>query len=149
MRFALASVMLLGLWAGPAAAQLYRWVDPETGSVKFSSYPPPWYGDEAKQRRAPKVEVIPGGRDAGVSSEAASAALESSRRLETLEVQRKQLIQQLAKPGAERSSQALQKQLEAYSALSEQMEKLDPAGAALRRAEVQVLIEKILKGEIR
>jgi hypothetical protein len=46
-------------YSGPAAADLYRWVDPESGSVKFSSYPPPWYGDPAMDRRAPKVEVIP------------------------------------------------------------------------------------------
>lgn len=61
MRFAVAVAMLA--WAaqfsGPAAADLYRWVEPESGSIKFSSYPPPWYGDPAKQRRAPKVEVIP------------------------------------------------------------------------------------------
>lgn len=61
MRFAVAVAMLA--WAaqfsGPAAADLYRWVDPETGSIKFSSYPPPWYGDPAKERRAPKIEVIP------------------------------------------------------------------------------------------
>jgi hypothetical protein len=55
-------VVLLFAWASPAAADLYRWVDPETGSVKFSSYPPPWFGDAAKQRRAPKVEVIPPGK---------------------------------------------------------------------------------------
>jgi hypothetical protein len=53
------SLLLFSLWAPSAHADLYRWVDPETGSVKFSSYPPPWYGDEAKQRRAPKVEHIP------------------------------------------------------------------------------------------
>ena len=56
MRFA--ALIAAFLWAAPAAADLYRWVDPETGSVKFSSYPPPWYGDEARERRAPKVEVI-------------------------------------------------------------------------------------------
>lgn len=142
-------LVLSASWSSVALADLYRWVDPETGSVKFSSYPPPWYGDAAQQRRAPKVEVIPGGRDARVSSEAAGAALESSRRLETLELQRKQLMQQLAKPGGERGPQALEKQLEAYSTLSEQMEKLDPAGAAVRRAEVQLLIDKILKGDSR
>jgi len=59
MRVAAAICMMLLFRAGPAAADLYRWVDPESGSVKFSSYPPPWYGDEAKQRHAPKVEVIP------------------------------------------------------------------------------------------
>jgi len=47
------------LWSVTAAADLYRWVDPETGSVKFSSYPPPWYGDEKLERRAPRVEHIP------------------------------------------------------------------------------------------
>jgi len=61
MRFAVAVAMLA--WAaqfsGPAAADLYRWVDPESGSIKFSSYPPPWFGDPAQERRAPKVEVIP------------------------------------------------------------------------------------------
>ena len=41
-----------------ARADLFRWIDPDTGSIKYSSYPPPWYGDPAKERRAPKVEVI-------------------------------------------------------------------------------------------
>jgi hypothetical protein len=61
MRFtiAVATFAWAAQFSGPAAADLYRWVDPETGSIKFSSYPPPWYGDPAKERRAPKVEVIP------------------------------------------------------------------------------------------
>ena len=61
MRIAVAVAMFAwaAQWSGPAAADLYRWVDPESGSVKFSSYPPPWYGDPAMERRAPKVEVIP------------------------------------------------------------------------------------------
>jgi hypothetical protein len=72
--------MLLFIWADPAAADLYRWVDPETGSVKFSSYPPPWYGDEAKQRRAPKVERIPGGSDAVAKPETPDKPLAGSTR---------------------------------------------------------------------
>ena len=44
--------------AFPALADLYRWIDPESGSVKFSSVPPPWYGDAERERRAPPVEVI-------------------------------------------------------------------------------------------
>jgi hypothetical protein len=136
-------------WSPAALADLYRWVDPETGSVKFSSYPPPWYGDEAKQRRAPKVEVIPARSDRAVGSEAASAAQEGAKRMEALEAQRKVLLQQLSKPGAERGNQALQKQLEAYAALTEQMDKLDPMGATTRRGEMQVLIDRIMKGETR
>ena len=57
MKFVLPFV--LGMFMNSALADLYRWVDPETGSVKFSSYPPPWYGDEAKEKRAPRVEHIP------------------------------------------------------------------------------------------
>ena len=68
MRFAVATAMLLFVWANHAAADLYRWVDPETGSVKFSSYPPPWYGGGAQQRRAPSVEVIPPGRPKWIRS---------------------------------------------------------------------------------
>ncbi len=64
MRIAVSLVVLLLAWVAPATADLYRWVDPETGSVKFSSYPPPWFNDPAKQRRAPKVEVIAPGKAA-------------------------------------------------------------------------------------
>lgn len=31
-------------------AELYRWIDRPSGSVKYSSTPPPWYGDAAKER---------------------------------------------------------------------------------------------------
>src|SRR6185436_4055152 len=58
VRFVLAMPVLVFLWIAPALADLYRWVDPETGRVKFSSYPPPWFNDAASQGRAPKVEVI-------------------------------------------------------------------------------------------
>ena len=149
MRFAVPMAVLMSLWAASASGQLYRWVDPETGSVKFSSYPPPWYGDEAKQRRAPKVEVIPAGRDTGAGTQASTAAQEGAKRLEGLEAQRKVLLQQLLKPGTERGNPALQKQLEAYSALAEQMDKLDPMGSGTRRTEMQVLIDRIMKGETR
>ena len=50
---------MAGLAAFPADADLYRWIDRQSGSVKFSSTPPPWYGDPEKQRNAPAVEVIP------------------------------------------------------------------------------------------
>jgi uncharacterized membrane protein YccC len=65
--------VLLFAWAIPAAADLYRWVDPETGSVKFSSYAPPWFGDAAKQKRGPKVEVIPAGKPAAAFEPAPEA----------------------------------------------------------------------------
>ena len=152
MRMVFAIVVLLLLRAGPAAADLYRWIDPETGSVKFSSYPPPWYGDAAAQRHAPKVEVIPA-RAATVRPGPEGKAEENSRTMEPLEAQRKAMLQQLAalaaQSGGPRPGPGLQKQIEAYAALAQQLDKLDPAGAAARRGELQMVIEKMAKGEPR
>jgi Domain of unknown function (DUF4124) len=146
MRFVVASAILL--FAVPAAADLYRWVDPETGSTKFSSYPPPWYGDPAKQRRAPRVEVIPAGKGStAVVEESDGAPVVDS--LQELASRRKTMLQQLsvlsAQTGPERG-QALAKQLEGFAALTDQMDKLDPKGAAARNAETQAVVEKIIKG---
>lgn len=146
MRFVLAFAVLL--LAGPAAADLYRWIDPETGSTKFSSYPPPWYGDAAKQRRAPKVEVIPAGKAAPAAVEE-SVGAPAGESLEALTARRKAMLQQIpmlsAQTGPDRG-QALTKHLEAFGALSGQMDKLDPKGSAARNAEAQAVIEKIIKG---
>ena len=69
----ISATLVMLVWAGAAAADLYRWVDPGSGSVKFSSYPPPWYGDAAKERRAPKVELIPASVPVPVAKPAADA----------------------------------------------------------------------------
>jgi hypothetical protein len=161
MRIACALLAVFLLRAGPAAADLYRWVDPETGSVKFSSYPPPWYGDPARARRAPKVEHIPAGSDAAAPAgsdavakpEAAGAPREGARRIEVLELQRKAMLQQLSKlapqSGAGRGAQELQQELKAYGELSDRIDALDPAGAAARRREMQPVIDRIMGGESR
>lgn len=153
MRMACALLAVFLFRAGAATADLYRWVDPETGSVKFSSYPPPWYDDPAQARRAPKVEHIPAGRDAVAKPEAPGALLEGARRIEVLEMQRRAMLRQLSKlppPSATGlAAQALQKELKAYDELSDQIDALDPAGAAARRRELQALIDRIMKGESR
>ena len=140
------------LWSVTAAADLYRWVDPETGSVKFSSYPPPWYDDPEKSRRAPKVEHIPAGLDT-TAKPAGARTGESGRRLEILEAQRKAILLQLPKlaseSGSEPGAQALKRQMEVYATLTDQMDKLDPEGAAARRAEMQAQLDKALRGESR
>ena len=152
MRLALFLVTVVLLRAGPAAADLYRWVDPETGSVKFSSYPPPWYDDPEKSRRAPKVEHIPAGLDP-TAKPAGARTGESGRRLEILEAQRKAILLQLpklaAESGSEPGAQALKRQMEVYATLTDQMDKLDPEGAAARRAEMQAQLDKALRGESR
>lgn len=51
--------LLLGA-AGAADAQLYRWRDPETGSVKLSTVPPPWYRGGVSS--GPHVDVLVDGK---------------------------------------------------------------------------------------
>jgi len=51
-------IFLAALIALPARADLYRWVDPQSGSVKFSSVPPDWHGDPLREGVAPRVEVL-------------------------------------------------------------------------------------------
>ena len=152
-RFLILSALL---WSASAAADLYRWVDPETGSVKYSSYPPPWYGDEA-QRRAPKVEHIPASRgavpppmmDSGGAQDG-GAVPPGRNNLTALEQERKAMLQQIAAGiGRGTSGQAMQKQLEAFAALSDRLDKLNPEGAAARRTEAEDLLQKLIKGEKR
>ena len=70
---ALAIALVAGA-AAPAEAQLYRWRDPESGSVKFSSLPPPWFIRGVSQ--GPHVEVLVNGKlvDPAVLARAATGA---------------------------------------------------------------------------
>jgi len=137
--------LISSLWAFSVHADLYRWVDPETGSVKFSSYPPPWFGDPAQERRAPKVEVIPERRP-GQSSAAEAAGGADGRGVEALEAQRRALLQQFPQVVARGGGpDAMRKYVESYAALSEQLDRLDPARAELRRAELQAAMDRIIK----
>ena len=56
------SLVLTGLalvaWTGAASADLYRWRDPDSGSIKITSQAPPWHGEGAKTQTGPAVEVI-------------------------------------------------------------------------------------------
>ena len=151
------AVLLLG--SAPALADLYRWLDPESGSVKFSSYPPPWYGDAEKEKRAPKVEHIPERSSTsatpvqvpgagGLPEGAAPTAPESS--LASLEAIRKRFLQEFGSASTQKELQsggtALRKQLEGFAAVNAQLDRLDPGGADKRRAEAQPVLEKLIEG---
>jgi len=146
--------LAMAVWATTAAADLYRWIDPESGSIKYSSYPPPWYGDEAKQRRAPKVEHIPSQTDASARAADAAGAKPPPAGgggiLATLEARRRSLMQMLtAIPSNEdfsRSGAGVRQQLEAYQAVAAELDRVDPNGAARRRAESQPLVERLIQG---
>lgn len=145
LRFILA--LFLGILARETLADLYRWVDPETGSVKFSSYPPPWFGDEALEKGAPKVEHIPP-RKPGAVGEPQSDTPRSP--LEALDDRRKRVMQQItalpAQADFQRSGAGLKQHLDAYAAVTAEMDRLDPKGADRRRAEAQPFLDKLVEG---
>ena len=134
-------VLLLFLLAGmPARADLYRWVDPQTGSVKFSSVPPP-----ASQ---PGVQLLPyrdnGANGAGTEAPrpapppapSAPSALELRWREALAEVS-------AAPPG----SPLAQQRLRELAGLTAELDRADPAGATQRHDEAQAALQRLLKAK--
>jgi hypothetical protein len=138
-------LLVIAFTAFPAHADLYRWIDRETGSVKFSSYPPPWLGDPEKERKAPAVEVIPYRGPAAPAKPSPAASL-----IATLEARWASLMQFFATlpPTTDfnRAGAGIQQQLEAYQALSAELDRLDPAGAQRRRAQEAGVFETMRRG---
>lgn len=144
-------LLLAVLAAAPAHAELYRWIDRESGSVKYSSYPPPWFGDPERELRSPAVEVIRyrGTASAPSDPEAAKPAPGASL-VAALEAQWKVLTQFLGSlpPSTDfaRAGSGIQQQLEAYQAVSAELDRMDPAGAARRKAQEAGIVETLRRG---
>jgi hypothetical protein len=139
-------VLLIALLALPAHADLYRWVDPQTGSVKFSSYPPPWVGDQQRERGAPVVEVIRHQTPAAAQAPrpAAAAPVKPAAPLlpfAELESQWQSLLQFFSSIPSnvdfDGAGAAFQQHAQMYQAVSAELDRQDPAGAARRRAQAQ------------
>lgn len=156
MRFVL---LLAVMVAAPAQADLYRWRDPQTGSIKFSNLPPPWYGDPAREIGAPPVEVVPDlspRRGAppppAATTPAAKPAAQAPGVLSGLEAQFNMLLQFFkqmpTKTDFDRTGVAFQQQAELYRAVSAELDRQDPAGAARRRAMAQEsgILDQLKKG---
>jgi hypothetical protein len=157
VRFAVAAAVLLFFWADQAGADLYRWVDPETGSVKYSSYPPPWFGDAAQQPRAPKVEHIPAGTPGTAiesplpdAKESSKPSSEADRKLRapadsSMEERRKAMLKQIATQVANLPAAKPEEGARIYADLAERVREygsaelflaqVDAGGEAARRAE--------------
>jgi hypothetical protein len=130
-----------------AHADLYRWVDRETGSVKFSNTPPPWFGDPERERGAPAVEVVPyRGPGAPPKSAAAPEVSPATAGLvASLEMRWTSLVRFFATlpPATDLSRAGIQHQVEAYQALSAELDRLDPAGMPRRRAQEAGIFETL------
>lgn len=141
MRIILLGV-LMGVLAGlapSALGELYRWRDPRSGSIKYSNYPPPWFGDEAREARSPKVEVLSGEREsaAAKSTPADAMAEKIAEVIQFMEKRREQLLARMtvarASSGFSPSDRAFQQDLQAYRAVTRELDKFDPKGATARR----------------
>jgi hypothetical protein len=136
------ALLLLG-FSLPAQADLYRWIDPVSGSVKISTQPPLDPGINA--------EVVPFRNPAAPQANAAATARQNAAggRVAALQARWSEILAQLtgAKPqDFSRSSQGWQQQLEAYEAVRVELDKLDPTGAARRRNEAVSLVERLKQG---
>ncbi|HEX7054753.1 MAG TPA: DUF4124 domain-containing protein [Burkholderiales bacterium] len=127
MAKALFSLLLL---AGASAAQadLYRWIDPQSGSVKYSSVPPP-----PSQRG---VEVIPYREGAAPAPERPPSGPSA------LELRWRELLAEAsaAPPG----SPAQQQRLKELAGVSAELDRIDPAGRARRRGEAERMLQRLL-----
>ena len=138
-----AAALLVCLAALPAHADLYRWIDPQSGSVKLSSQPPTDPGINA--------QLVPFRNPAAPRQQAASAQKPKPAAgvLAELEARWSQMLSQLGSATPQdfsRSSQGWQQQLEAYEAVRVELDRLDPAGAARRRNEATTLFERLKQG---
>jgi Domain of unknown function (DUF4124) len=124
------------LLVSPAAhADLYRWIDPESGSVKFSNVPP--------SPAPPGVEVVPYRSSPGSPGRkpAASSTL-------ALELRWRDLLAGISQSSdSPASSPEMQQRLKEFGAASAQLDRLDPAGAERRRAEAEAVLQRLLKVE--
>ncbi len=137
LRLCLALALLL---PSVTYADLFRWIDPETGSVKFSNSPPPWYGDPLRERNSPAVEVLPF-KQAGKPRSADPG--QGSSAVALLQARRRELLGALQRPDLQRGGENLQRQLEGLRAVSTELDRLDPKGAPERNLETQGAMNKL------
>ena len=164
------TVLLMAAAASAAHAELYRWVDPQTGSVKFSNSPPAWI--EGTKAPAPRVDVIPyGGKPepeaapaapaavqkpaaalpkpeaASATPEAAAPRAEAASDASALEAAWRRELQGMTalvtRPNLDLGNLEVQQQIQRYESLSAELDRRDPGGIARRRAEQASVAERL------
>ena len=144
-----ALVLLAALAAFSAHADLYRWVEPQSGSVKYANTPPPWFGNPEREHRYPAVEVIRYGPAPSTQQAKPPAAAAPLAALEARFASLLQFFQSMPRSADfDRSGAAFQQQAEMYKAVSAELDRIDPSGAARRRAAAQEvgIVEQLRQG---
>lgn len=117
------------LLCSAAHADLFRWVDPESGSVKYSNSPPPWY-DTGSGPQVERVPYIPPGARQPVADPSAPAPVA------VLQARwREMLLSVSAQPTPEAAR--------AFSQLTAELDRADPAGAPRRKEEVANVMRRL------
>jgi len=117
------------LLCSAAHADLYRWVDPESGSVRLSNTPPSWY----ERGGGPQVERIP---FAAPSARPTAADPLAPASFGVLQARWREAL--LAA-----SSQPSKESVQALVLLTAQLDKADPAGARRRQEEVASVLRSL------
>ena len=123
--FALAFLLL----CSAAHADLYRWVDSESGSVKYSNTPPPWY----ESGGGPGVERIP---YTTPSARPAAADPRAPAPIGVLQERWREALLSVSQQPTRESVQALMLR-------TAELDKADPAGARRRQDEVASILRRL------
>jgi len=117
-----------------AHADLYRWIDPASGSVKFSSQRPsdPRIEPQVVPYKAPPPPPKP----APARPTSTNPDLEARWRLLAAELAA--IPPQELKTGSDRARQ----QVQALAAARDELDRADPAGVARRDAELQAILQR-------
>jgi hypothetical protein len=138
---------LLVLLPLSAHADLYRWIDPANGSVKYSSVPPsdPGITPEILRYNAPpppKAAAVPP-KPATTAPAAPANVAELENRWRTLVSQITAIPLEELKAGSDRVRQ----QMQAYEAVRAELDRIDPGGAQRRNAEMAAMMQRSLKAQ--
>jgi hypothetical protein len=139
------ALLLLLCVALPAHADLYRWVDPDTGSIKFSNLPP-------TDGRA-NAELMPyrgvAAQAASTTTSAANPKPAAAQPVDALQARWSEMLSQLTGTSSQdlsRGGEGLRQKMEAYEAVRVELDRVDPAGAARRTNESRSVLERLRQG---
>jgi hypothetical protein len=141
-------VLLFMLISLPAHAELYRWIDPESGSVKLSTLPPsdPRIDAQVVPYKGP---ASPPPTAAATTQAMAVPAPPNAGGIGQLESRWSDLLSKitgLTPTEVAKGGDGLRQHVEAYEAVSAELDRLDPAGAARRKAQSETMFERLKKG---
>ena len=136
------ALVLFFCLSAPAHADLYRWIDPDSGSVKLSSLPPSDANINAQvvPYKAPPLPKAPA---------TTTPVKPAANVIQALQAKWSEILTQITglnPQDFQRGGEGLKQHLEAYEAVRVELDRMDPAGAARRRAESASVLDRIKQG---